>query len=311
MVCMYHGTYAMRAWSRAGCRPLKADSFRSGRRRRPDVGPCKGLPGFEFELVGSGGGDLDGFAVFEIGVEDRGTGPFEVPSVLDGEDGVAAGDDVGEGEGAVAVALIAADEHPIVLEVLGNQQYHALRLRLAVAQHDALDAAQAAGDQDIELRAGASCERDAAAESFGASGGDGLDGNRVVLVDQSHFERSRLFEIVTNFEIAVAVERRAESLPRFQIAEAQEQAIGESPAVFQVNDASDGSDGGEALAGIDLFASGEIDFAVLADGTLGARRLQVQDEVSGSDAGDFEGAGGDFGRIGEDRSLGSIEGRLK
>src|ERR1700694_707098 len=90
--------------------------------------------------------DLDAFTGREIFLQDGGSVPVEVPAVFEGDDGVFAGKDGGQGEGAVGIALVAAGEDEVVLGDFRNEDDHDAVDGLAVFERDTGNAASAFGD---------------------------------------------------------------------------------------------------------------------------------------------------------------------
>ena len=62
-----------------------------------------------FDLQLAVAGNLDGFSALQVGLQHRRIAPLQVPAIGQREHGVLAGNNVGQREGAVAVALIAAE----------------------------------------------------------------------------------------------------------------------------------------------------------------------------------------------------------
>src|ERR1017187_7425300 len=81
-------------------------------------------------------GDLDGRAVFQVRLQHGGTGPIEVPAIFDCDRAVVPGKHGGQGEGPIAIALIAAEQQPVSRSVLRYQHNHRSRKRLVVSQYE-------------------------------------------------------------------------------------------------------------------------------------------------------------------------------
>jgi len=101
-----------------------------------------------FGLEVDGGGEVDGFgvvgdgdffAVRGVAGDDVGLGPVEVPAIFNGDGSVRAGDDSGEGEAAVEIALVAAEEFAVRFGMGGDQDDHGSGKGLAVALDEAFD----------------------------------------------------------------------------------------------------------------------------------------------------------------------------
>ena len=71
-----------------------------------------------------GTADLNGAAGFQVRGNYGGLRPVEIPSVFDGQNGVGTGDYAAKTEGAIEVALIAAEKVAVVLQIFRDQDDH-------------------------------------------------------------------------------------------------------------------------------------------------------------------------------------------
>ncbi len=79
---------------------------------------------FGVEGDGGAGGDFDGLAGGDVTKQDGGIGPFEVPPIFDGEEGVVPGEKRAHGERAIGVALVAVVDGHVVAGIPGNEKNH-------------------------------------------------------------------------------------------------------------------------------------------------------------------------------------------
>src|ERR1700687_3667722 len=116
----------------------------------------------------------------------RWLGPIQVPSVLDGENGIGAGDDILQIKRTVEVALIAAEEIAVLLWIVRDQDNHGSAEGLARVLGRSFNVQPTAYHGQRDGRRGARGYRDVVTGNFGAFGGNLRDGVRLVSPHQ-HF----------------------------------------------------------------------------------------------------------------------------
>lgn len=87
-------------------------------------------------------------AMLEVAGEGGGLAPLEVPGVVDGDEGIGAGDDVADGEAAVEVALVAAEEFQVGLGIFGDQDDHDAGGGLVAVMDEAFDGDYTRGEEE-------------------------------------------------------------------------------------------------------------------------------------------------------------------
>ncbi len=149
------------------------------------------LLNFGVEIYGGVGLKLDGQPVGEILEEDGGIGPLKVPAVLESEEGVAAGENGGHGEGAVGVGLVAVKLGRVMVGILRDEKDHGAGEGFSILEGDTRDGAFGFSDMDSQLDRLTGGNVDGAMGNRGPSGLEGADLKRRLLIGEVHLISSR------------------------------------------------------------------------------------------------------------------------
>src|SRR5450432_1611720 len=98
--------------------------------------------------------DLQGLCVLHILHHHSGPGPIQVPSVLDGNDGVCAWDHIWQVEAAIEITLISAKKFAMVFGIIGHEHDHRASRTFACPAGKSLyiRGARCQGDRYIQWR---------------------------------------------------------------------------------------------------------------------------------------------------------------